>query len=103
MGFIDDFASFLEEYGVIGLAVAFVIGSEVNNLVNVIVEEAIMPIVGLFLPEGGWQQATATVIGIEFGVGRLLSASINFVIIALLVFVFVKYLLGKKSAGKIGK
>jgi len=103
MGFTEDFVSFLEEYGVIGLAVAFVIGAEVNNLVNVIVEEAIMPIVGVFLPEGGWQEATAVILGIEFGVGRLLGATINFVIIALLVFVFVKYLLGREEVSKIGK
>lgn len=103
MGFVEDFTSFLEEYGVIGLAVAFVIGAEVNNFVNVIVEEAIMPILGVFLPAGGWQQATATIIGIEFGIGRLLGATINFLVIALLVFVFVKYLLGKKDVGKIGK
>jgi large conductance mechanosensitive channel len=103
MSFVEDFTSFLEEYGVIGLAVAFVIGAEVNNLVNVIVEEAIMPIAEVFLPAGGWQQTTAVIIGIEFGIGRLLSATINFVVIALLVFVFVRYLLGKKDIGKIGK
>jgi len=103
MGFVEDFTAFLEEYGVIGLAVAFVIGQEVNNLVDVIVEYAIMPIIGVFLQKGGWQQATATVLGIEFGIGQLLSATINFVIIALLVFVFVRYLLGREEVGKIGK
>lgn len=103
MGFVEDFTAFLEEYGVIGLAVAFVIGQEVNNLVDVIVEYSIMPIIGVFLPEGGWQQATATVLGVEFGIGQLLSATINFVIIALLVFIFVRYLLGREEVGKIGK
>lgn len=103
MAFMDDFVNFLEEYGIIGLAIAFVVGVEVNNLVNTVVEEAIMPIVGVFLPEGGWQQATATVFGVEFGVGQLLGAVINFVIILLLVFLFVKYLLGKEEVGKIGK
>lgn len=101
MSFLDDFLKFLDEYGVIGLAIAFVVGAEVNNLVNVIVEEAIMPVIGVFLPEGGWQQSTATVAGIEFGVGQLLSATINFVIIALLVFLFVKYALGREEVGKI--
>lgn len=97
MGFTQDFTDFLEEYKVIGLAVAFVIGAEVNSLVNTIVEEAIMPIAGVFLPEGSWQKATATFLGIEFGLGPLLSAAINFVIIALLVFMFVKYILGKNN------
>lgn len=103
MGFIEEFTKFLEEYGVIGLAIAFVIGQEVNNLVNAIVEDAIMPVVGVFLPEGSWQQATATILGIQFGIGDLLSATINFIIIALLVFGSVKYLLGRKDIGKIGK
>lgn len=103
MGFLDDFTDFLEKYGIIGLAVAFVIGQEVNNLVDTIVDHAIMPLVGVFLPEGNWQEATSTVFGIEFGTGQLLSASINFVVIALLVFIFVKYLLGRDDVGKIGK
>lgn len=103
MIFIEDFTQFLDEYGVIGLAIAFVIGQEVNNLVDAVVDAAIMPIVSVFLPEGGWQQATATLLGIEFGIGQLISATINFVIIALLVFVFVKYILKKEKVGKIGK
>lgn len=103
MGFLEVFTSFLQEYGVVGLAVAFVIGAEVNNLVKVIVEEALMPIVEVFLPEGGWETSTAILFGVEFGVGRLISASINFVIIALLVFGFVKYALGKEEVKKIGK
>lgn len=101
MSFLDDFVSFLEEYRVIGLAIAFVIGAEVNNLVKAIVEEIIMPILGVFLPEGGWETATTTILGIEFGTGRLISAGINFIIIALLVFLFVRYALGRKEVGKI--
>lgn len=96
MGFMEDFVEFLEEYGVIGLAIAFVVGVEVNNLVNTVVEEAIMPVIGVFLPEGSWQQATATLFGVEFGVGQLMGAAINFLIILLLVFLFAKFLLGKE-------
>lgn len=101
MGFIDDFVEFIEEYNVVGLAIAFVIGVEVNSLVNAIVEGAIMPIVGVFLPEGGWQTAAWTIMEIEFQIGHILSALINFTIIALLVFAFVRYILKKQEVKKI--
>jgi len=101
MSFLEDFISFLEEYGVIGLAVAFVIGLAVKDLVSSTVDDIIMPIAGVFLPEGGWETYTLAVAGINLQVGSFLSSLIDFIIIALLVFVFVKYVLKKEEAGKI--
>ncbi len=102
MGFIGDFTQFLEEYGVLGLAIAFVIGVAVKDLVSSTVDSLIMPIVSVFLPEGSWESAIWTVADIEFRIGNFLSALIDFLIIALLIFVFVRYVLRKEEVGKIG-
>lgn len=101
MGFLEDFTRFLEEYGVLGLAIAFVIGQAVNDLVQAIVNGAIMPVVEVFIPAGNWREAVWTVASVEFQAGQLLSALIDFTIIALLIFVFVRYALGKEEVGKI--
>lgn len=102
MSFIDEFTKFLEEYGVIGLAIAFVIGVAVKDLVSATVDDLIMPIVGVFLPAGNWENAVWTVASIDFRIGHFLAASIDFLIIALLIFVFVRYVLKKEEVGKIG-
>lgn len=101
MSFIEDFTAFLEEYGVLGLAIAFVIGLAVKDLVSATVEGVIMPIVEVFLPDGGWREAVVTVLGVEFQAGLFLNALIDFLIIALLVFLFVRYALGKEEVTKI--
>lgn len=102
MGFLEEFTQFLEEYGVLGLAIAFVIGLAVKDLVSATVDNIVMPVVEVFLAQGGWEQAVITVASIDFGIGPFLSALIDFLVIALLVFVFVKYALGKEEVGKIG-
>jgi large conductance mechanosensitive channel len=101
MSFAQDFIKFLEEYKIIGLAIAFVIGVTVKDLVDAVVEALIMPIVAVFLPEGSWQEATLTLFSVDFQIGLLLSAFIDFLIIALLVFLFVRYALRKEEIGKV--
>ncbi len=101
MGFMEEFTDFLEEYGVLGLAIAFVIGVAVKDFVSATVDDIIMPIVEVFLPQGDWQNATWSIASVQFQVGHFLSALIDFLIIALLVFVFVKYTLKKQKVEKV--
>lgn len=101
MSFVDDFIEFLEEYGVLGLAIAFVIGLAVKDLVSATVNSLIMPLITVFLPAGDWQAATLEVMSIEFQIGFFLSALIDFLIIALLIFIFVRYVLGRTEVEKI--
>lgn len=99
--FFEEFMAFLEAYGVIGLAIALIIGLAVKDLVSAIVDDAIMPIIEVFLPAGEWQTATLTIGSTQFQAGHLLSAAIDFALIAFLVFAFVKYFLKKKKVEKI--
>lgn len=101
MSLIEEFTRFLDEYGVLGLAIAFVIGNAVSDLVKATVNDIIMPIVEVFLPAGDWQEYTAVLLGVELKVGHFLGAAIDFTVIALLIFLFVKYALKKEEVGKI--
>jgi len=55
MSMIQEFKEFLNEYKVIGLAVAFIMGAAVNDLVKSLVNNIIMPFVGILIPGGAWQ------------------------------------------------
>ncbi|MFB6190118.1 MAG: MscL family protein [Candidatus Nanohaloarchaea archaeon] len=101
MSLLEEFTKFLEEYGVLGLAIAFVIGDAVSGLVKAIVNDLIMPVVELFLPAGEWQNYTVTFIRAELKLGHFMASVLDFTIIALLVFLFVKYALGKEEVKKI--
>lgn len=100
MGFREEFVAFLDDYRVIGLAVAFVMGLAVKDLVSATVNSIIMPVVGVFFQGEGWRSATVTLLGVEFEVGLFLAATIDFVVIAFLVFAFVKYGLDREKVEK---
>jgi large conductance mechanosensitive channel len=99
MGFDAEFMEFLKKYQVIGLAVAVVIGTAATKLVNSTVTDLIMPIVAVVIPSGDWQTAVLGIGPLKFLVGEYLSAIIDFGIIALVIFLAVKYLM-KGDMGK---
>src|SRR5260370_7358029 len=51
-GFVKEFMDFLQTFGVVGLAIGFVIGVASSAVVNSLVKDLINPIVGLWLPTG---------------------------------------------------
>src|SRR3989449_2197238 len=56
-----EFMAFLKQYGVIGLAIAVIIGGKANALVTALVDGVLMPIVTFFIPGGAWRTATLDV------------------------------------------
>lgn len=96
---IKEFLAFLQKYGVIGLAIAVVIGGKVNAFVSATVSDLIMPIVGIFLPQGAWQTWELSLGPLKLAIGHWLGATIDFVIVAYIVFAFTKFIL-KESAAK---
>src|ERR1041384_6212758 len=69
-----EFMAFLKQYGVIGLAIAVIIGGKANDLVGAIVKGLLMPIVGLIPIGGEWQKWGFEVRGQQFAVGPILQA-----------------------------
>ncbi|MBN1923736.1 MAG: MscL family protein [Nanoarchaeota archaeon] len=86
MGLFAEFKEFLQEYKVAALAVAFVTGLAVNNLVQSIVNDLIMPLITPFVPLGGWKEATLTLGPVVLRWGSFLSSFIYFLIIMLVIF-----------------
>jgi len=77
----SEFKGFLIKQNVIALAIAVVVGTALNSLVKAVVDDFIMPIVGLALPSGDWQKMTWSVGSVKFGVGDFLAVLLNFIII----------------------
>jgi len=91
------FFHFLKTFGIIGLAIAFVIGQAASGLVTSFVDDIINPLIGLFLPAGNLDAVSMQVPNIsggttEFRIGHLISSIIDFMIIALVVFLAYKQL-----------
>lgn len=96
----SEFLDFLKNYNVMDLAIGVVIGTAVKDLVNSVANDLIMPIIGIFTPDGSWRNIAITVAGSEFKVGNFLGSLINFLIIALIVFVVIQKILRLPIATK---
>ncbi|MEM3408219.1 MAG: large conductance mechanosensitive channel protein MscL [Candidatus Micrarchaeia archaeon] len=100
MSIVSEFKEFLNEYKVMGLAVAFIMGGAITTLVQSLVNNIIMPIFGVLLPNGEWQTATFALGPIKIGWGAFLSALINFIIIAFVIFMIAKYVMKEEKVTK---
>ncbi len=93
-----EFREFLLKQNAFALAVGVIIGAAIGKVVSGIVEDVLMPTIGLVLPGGDWRNAQLTLSGqnaIKYGdlAGRIL----DFFIVALVVFALTKLVLEKPA------
>ena len=100
MNLLREFRQFLDEYKIIGLAIAFIIGIAATTLIQSLVNNIVMPIITPFIPGGAWQSATFKIGPIVIGWGPFLGALINFIIIAFVVFMIAKKILKEEKVEK---
>ena len=100
MSLMKEFMEFLREYKIVGLAIAFIMGVAATALVKSLVDNIIMPIITPFIPGGAWKTATFSLGPVVIGWGAFLGEIINFVIIALVVFMIAKKILKEEKVAK---
>ena len=103
MSFMSEFKEFALKGNVMDLAVGVIIGGAFGKIVDSLVNDVIMPVVGrvigninfseFFLPLSGQTDKTleaAKKAGAVLAYGNFLTIAINFVILALIIFMLVK-------------
>lgn len=97
---VKEFAAFLKQYGVVGLAIAVILGGKLNELVSAVVNDLVMPL----LLRPALQAAQVDDIrelsagGVLYG--KVLGAGLDFLIVAGLVFLFAKFALKEETVTK---
>jgi large conductance mechanosensitive channel len=91
-GFRAEFMEFLNKYGIIGLAIAFIIGGAAGALVSALVSDILMPIITFFIPGGAWREAVWIIGPIQLSIGHFVGVFIDFIVIAIVVFIMMKQL-----------
>ena len=87
MGFVSEFKEFISKGNVLDLAVGVIIGAAFGKIVSSLTDDVIMPVVGL--ATGRLGDYSHIMLG-PMKIGLFLSAVLNFVIIALIIFMIVK-------------
>ncbi len=118
--FFKEFKEFAMKGNVVDLAVGVIIGGAFQAIINSVVNDLIMPLIGLLtggvnfneqflilkLPEGVTAESvTSAAVASELGVttlnyGALITAILNFVIMAFVIFLMVKFINKLTSLGK---
>lgn len=92
--FMEEFKAFISRGNVMDMAVGIIIGGAFTSIVSSLVEDIINPILGIF---GGmnFDKLSVTLLGeATLNYGKFITAIINFLIMALIVFVIMKTMNG---------
>ncbi|NJH80732.1 large conductance mechanosensitive channel protein MscL [Staphylococcus hyicus] len=84
---LKEFKEFALKGNVLELAVAVVMGAAFNKIVTSLVENVIMPLIGLLFGEIDFAK-NWTIYGIKYGI--FIQSIIDFIIIAFALFIFIK-------------
>jgi large conductance mechanosensitive channel len=97
---LDEFRKFLLQTNALALAVGVIIGAAVGKVVSSLVSDILMPVVGIALPGGAWREQKIVLSSNPDGTvanaityGAFIGNIVDFVIIALIVFLITKALL----------
>ena len=84
------FLEFIREQGVVGLAVGFILGGSIRTVVDSIVNDLINPLLGLILGTVDFSNAVWQIGSAQVAWGNFVATLINFTIVAMVVYFWVK-------------
>ena len=99
MGFIKEFKEFALKGNVMDLAVAVIIGGAFGKIISSLVDNVLMPVIGS-LVGNDFEKLSTTINGATVKYGMFIQNVVNFIIIALVIFMMIKVMnrLKKKEA-----
>src|SRR5262245_10304962 len=92
---LDEFKAFALKGNMIDLAVAVVIGGAFGKVIDALVKNLMMPLISVVLPgPQGYAGWSFTIEGVTVPYGLFIGELVNFIIVALAVFIFIVKFLG---------
>ncbi len=91
----EEFKKFAFKGNVVDLAIGVIIGAAFGAIVKSLVEDIIMPLIGLILPGNKGYEGWAWQVGDKvIPYGKFLGAVVNFLLVALVLYLFIVKFLG---------
>lgn len=88
--FLREFKEFAMRGNVMDLAVGVIVGGAFSSITTSLINDILMPIIGIFVSEASFADLTVTVGSAVVAYGNFIQAVINFLIMAFVVFCMVK-------------
>lgn len=87
---IQEFREFAMKGSLIDMAVGIIIGAAVGKMVSTLVENILMPIIGVFMGGVNFSELSITVGNAAIGYGAFIQSMIDFLIVAFVIFMILK-------------
>ena len=87
-----EFKEFALKGNIMDLAVGVIIGGAFQSIVKSLVDDIIMPIIAIFTGKVDYSELSITIGESSIKYGSFITAVINFLIIAMSIFLFIRYL-----------
>ena len=89
-GFMTEFKEFINKGNVMDMAVGIIIGGAFTAIITALVDNILMPIIGMILGGVSFEDLSVKVGSAVLQYGLFIQAVINFLLIALTVFIIIK-------------
>jgi large conductance mechanosensitive channel len=90
MSIVQEFKQFAMKGSLIDMAVGIIIGAAVGKMVSTLVENILMPIIGMLMGGVNFADLSVTVGDASIGYGAFIQAIIDFLIVAFVIFMILK-------------
>jgi large conductance mechanosensitive channel len=97
---MNEFVGFLKHYGVVGLAIAVIIGGKLNLVVSSLVNDLITPLILQPAIQAAGVESIAQLSYNGIMYGKVLAAIFDFMVVAFLVFLFAKKVMKEEVVAK---
>lgn len=94
---IKEFQEFINKGSVMDLAVGVIIGGAFKAIVDSLVADILMPLIGILLGGVNFTELSLTVGSAVVKYGNFIQAIINFLIIAFVLFLLIKWVNGMRA------
>lgn len=89
-GFMSEFKEFISRGNVMDMAVGIIIGGAFQAIINSLVNDILMPLIGMIIKTESLADLKVMVGSAEIAYGAFIAAIINFLLMALVLFIIVK-------------
>lgn len=87
---LKEFKDFAMRGNVMDLAIAVIIGGAFGKIIASLVNDILMPLIGLLLGGVTFSELSATVNGVDITYGLFIQAVVDFIIVAFVIFMIVR-------------
>ena len=99
---------FFTKGNALNLAIAVVVGSQFQQIVDSLTKDLLMPLINPLIPNGDWKDLIIPYFGGEIAVGRILDVLVNSLVVGWALFIILKTVrrleqMGVRSNAKAGE